>query len=79
MLKGPLVSDPRREKTCLRGFRPGRTQTGMYNRRRWLEASTFGFSKKRDCTIFVAKTKALISCASDLRLYFRISKLQLFA
>ena len=24
---------------------------------------SFGFSKKRDCTIYVAKTKALISCA----------------
>ena len=23
----------------------------------------FGFSKKKDCTIYVAKTKALISCA----------------
>ena len=26
-----------REKTCPPGFRPGVTQTGMYNHRRWLE------------------------------------------
>ena len=26
------------DKTCLRGFRPGPTQTGLYNHRRRLEA-----------------------------------------
>ena len=26
------------EKTCLQGFRAGPTQTGLYSRRRWLEA-----------------------------------------
>ena len=36
---------PRREKTCLRGFRPGSTQTGLYSHREWLEASNFGFRK----------------------------------
>ena len=30
--------EPRCEKTGLRGFRPGPTQTGLYSRRRWLEA-----------------------------------------
>ena len=30
--------EPRCEKTGLRGFRPGPTQTGMYCHRRWLEA-----------------------------------------
>ena len=30
--------EPRCEKTGLRGFRPGPTQTGLYNNRRWLEA-----------------------------------------
>ena len=34
----------------------------------------FGFRKWRDCTIFVAKIKALISCTADLRLHFRICK-----
>ena len=29
---------PRSEKTGLRGFRPGLTQTGLYSHRRWLEA-----------------------------------------
>ena len=30
--------EPRCEKTGLRGFRPGPTQTGVYSHRRWLEA-----------------------------------------
>ena len=30
--------EPRSEKTGLRGFRPGLTQTGLYSHRRWLEA-----------------------------------------
>ena len=30
--------EPRSEKTGLRGFRPGPTQTGLYNYTRWLEA-----------------------------------------
>ena len=30
--------EPRCEKTGLRGFRPGPTQTRLYNHRRWLEA-----------------------------------------
>ena len=42
------------------GVRPGQTQTGLYNNRRWIEARNFVYRKKRDCTIFVAKTKALI-------------------
>ena len=33
-----LSNEPRREKTGLRGFRPGPTQTGLYNHTRWLEA-----------------------------------------
>ena len=32
-----LSSEPRSEKTGLGGFRPGPTQTGLYNHRRWLE------------------------------------------
>ena len=30
--------EPCSEKTGLRGFRPGRTQTRLYSNRRWLEA-----------------------------------------
>ena len=33
-----LIYEPRREKTGLRGFRPGPTQTRLYNHTRWLEA-----------------------------------------
>ena len=32
------LSEPRCEKTGLRGFRPGPTQSGLYDHRRWLEA-----------------------------------------
>ena len=46
MLKSDLVGDlvdyqiyePPCEKTGLRGFRPGPTQTGLCSHRRWLEA-----------------------------------------
>ena len=60
--------EPRSEKTGLRGFRPGPTQTRLYRHRRWLEARNFGFRKNRDCTIRVAKTKALISFAVTVKL-----------
>ena len=60
--------EPRCEKIGLRGFRPGPTQTRLYNHRRWLEAWNFGFGKKRDCAICVAKTKALISFAVTAKL-----------
>ena len=36
---------PRCEKTGLRGFRPGPTQTGLYSHRIWLETWNFGFRK----------------------------------
>ena len=61
-------SEPRYEKTGIRGFRPGLTQTGLCSHRIWLEACNFGFRKKRDCTIRVAKTKALISFAVTAKL-----------
>ena len=32
------IYEPRSEKTGLRGFRPGPTQTGLYSHRRWLES-----------------------------------------
>ena len=38
-----VVYEPRCEKTGLRGFRPGPTQTGLFSHRRWLEAWNFGF------------------------------------
>ena len=60
--------EPRSEKTGLRGFQPGPTQTGLYSHRRWLEAGNFVYRKKRDGTIYVAKTKALLSCAVSTQL-----------
>ena len=32
------LNEARSEKTGLRGFRPGPTQTGLYSHKRWLEA-----------------------------------------
>ena len=61
--KGTRPYEPRHEKTGLRGFRPCLTQTEMYKHRSGLESCNFGFKKKRNCTIRVAKTKALISFA----------------
>ena len=34
----PVAYEPRSEKTGLRGFRPGPTQTGLYSHKRRLEA-----------------------------------------
>ena len=39
----------------------------------------FGFRKLRNCTIYIAKIKALISCAADLQPSFRICKKQIFS
>ena len=66
--KMSLSFEPRREKTGLRDFRPGPTQTGLYKLRSRLEAGNFGFKKKRKYTIRVAKTKALISFAVTAKL-----------
>ena len=52
------IFEPRREKTCLRGFQPGPTQTILCSHK--------GFKKKRNCTVLVAKTKALISWSAPL-------------
>ena len=62
------IYEPRCEKTGLRGFRTGPTQTGLYSHRRWLKALNFGFRKQGDRTINLAKTKALISFAVSAKL-----------
>ena len=36
--KEPTIIELRREKTGLRGFRPGLTQTGLYSHRKGCEA-----------------------------------------
>ena len=61
MSMGLLQKDPRQEKTCLQSYRPGLTKNRLYDHRRWVEACNFGFRKKRNCTLYWAKTKALIS------------------
>ena len=65
---GNVLYEPRCEKNGLRGFRPGPTQTRLCSHRRWLEACNFVFRKKRDCNIYIAKTKALISFAVSAKL-----------
>ena len=63
----PLI-EPQRQKTGLRGFRPGLTQIRLRSLWKWLEAWNLVFRKKRDCTIRVAKTKTLISFAVTAKL-----------
>ena len=53
-------------KKC--GFQTGPTKIRLYSHKRWLEDGNFGFRKKRNCTIPVAKTKALISFAVTAKL-----------
>ena len=55
--------EPRREKFGLRNFRPGQIRTELYSLGKRIEARNFEFKKKNDCTIRVAQTKAMISCA----------------
>ena len=52
-----MLSEPRREKTGLRGFRPGSTQAGLCSHRRLLETLNFGPRKKRNYIVSIAKTK----------------------
>ena len=51
------LSEPRHERTCLRGFRPGKTQTSLLCDRDQLESWNLGFSKYRYCTIFAVNNK----------------------
>ena len=44
------------------------SQTSIHSHRRSLEVCIIGFNKKGDCTIWVAKTKVLISCAVTVQL-----------
>ena len=63
-----MTNEPSHEKTNNLDFRPDPTQTCLYSHRRWLEAGNFRFRKKKNCTIRVAKTKALISFAVTAKL-----------
>ena len=50
------------------GFRPGLTESGLYSNRSLLVAWNFSIRKKRNFTIYVANTKAQISCAVTAQL-----------
>ena len=63
-----LQYEPRHKKTCLRGFRPGKTQTGMLSYRDKLESWNFGFCKYRYYTIEVANNKGADQTAQMRRL-----------
>ena len=53
----PETNEPRCEKTGLRGFWPGLTQTRLYSHRRWLEAVT----AKLICVFVLAYAKSWFS------------------
>ena len=60
--------EPCYEKTCLRGFRPDKTQTGLHSYRDKLESWNFGFSKYRYYTNWVANNKGADQTARMRRL-----------
>ena len=64
------IYEPCSEKTSLRGFRPGSSQTYLYSHWRWLETWNFVLRKKWDFTICLVKNKVLISCAVIAQLIF---------
>ena len=41
-----VIIEPRRQKTGLRGFRPGTSQSGLNSHRRWLETWNFGLESR---------------------------------
>ena len=51
MQRSSFEFEPRHEKTCLRGFRPSKTQAGLISYRDYLEACNFGYRNKRYYTI----------------------------
>ena len=57
---GPMTYAPRREKTCLRGFRQSKTQTVLLSYRDLLENWNFAHSKSRYDTFKPRITKMLI-------------------
>ena len=60
--------EPQRKKTSLLDFRTGLTQRGLCSFRGWIEHGNLGFRKKRNHTMSVGKTKALISFAVTAKL-----------
>ena len=68
------LHEPRREKTYLRGFRPGPTQTGLYNNRKWLENLTFLVKIVEGLFFLCSERKGLGNHPANLCLCFRIFK-----
>ena len=66
--------EPRHEKTCIRGLRPGKTQTGLLSYSDWLESWNFEFRKRRYLTIQAAKKKG-----ADQTARMRIWQKQVFS
>ena len=63
-----VINEPRHEKTCLRGFRPGETQTGLLSYRSQLESWNFGYRNYRYYTIYAANNKVADHTARMCRL-----------
>ena len=75
-------NEPRRQKTGLRGFRPGPTQTGLRSLRKCLEAWKFCFEEGEELYYPCSKNKDADQLRgyreADLRLCFRICKNPVF-
>ena len=79
----PLILEPRHEKTGLRGFRPGPTQTGLFSHRSRLEAWNLAISRRGIVLSRNSENKGANQlrsyCEADLRLCFRIGKNPVFS
>ena len=64
MLSRQLRSEPCHDKTCLLDFRPGPDTNQAVQPQKMVRGLKF----QRDCTFFVAKAKALISCTVTVQL-----------
>ena len=62
--------EPRHEKTCLRDFQSGKTQTSLLSYRDLLESWNFGLSKYRYYTIKEANNEGADLTARMRRLIF---------
>ena len=75
-------AESRCEKTGLRGFRPGPTQTRLYSHRRWLEDRNVGF-RVEGLYYLYSENKVADQLRgyreADLRLSFRICKKPVFS
>ena len=82
-IAGIILNEPVHEKTNNLGFRPGLTQTSLYSHRSMLEASNFGFTKKKDTYYPCSENKGAYELRgyreADLRLYFRPSTMYFVA